>query len=349
MLSAMGEVRDSRAGGLALCAVCVCIAMVSGVGCGGQDHSNVVAQIAGKPITKGTLAHWVADLTPAKEVLDPPQFKACIAAREKTEQMGVGAISEKCRRRYTELQHQALQFLIAARWTIAEASARGLQPASGSGEAPLAQPVSLPIQHISQGDLSFEGKVETATASLTRPFERGGHVDNQQITSYYASHKQKFERPERYYFRIWETYANAAAAERDLRRLRSHKPVSSASFPEFLDAGAPSNLIPVRKQFAEAVFAARPHTLVGPEPLLGHYGFFELLRVRPRLATPLSHVRSQVKRMLIDERRDTGLRSFIAAWRRRWTARTDCSPGYVVQKCAQYKGTKAPEEPLAFD
>lgn len=349
MLLAMGEVPNCRAGVWVLCAVFLCIAMVSSAGCGGQGHGNVVAQISGKPITKGTLAHWVADLTPAQETFDPPHFKACIAGREKTEHVGVGTILEKCKRQYAELQRQVLQFLIASHWTLAEASTEGLQPASGARGAPLAQSASLPIQHISQGDLVFEAKVESAAASLTRPFERGGRVDDKQIASYYASHEREFERPERYYFEIWETYASAAAAARDMRRLRSHKLVSSASFQEYRDVGDPANLLPIRKQFVKALLSSRPHTLVGPEPLLGHYAFFELLRVRPRLATPLSQVRSQVRRALINDQRDTGLRSFIAAWRSRWTARTDCSPGYVVQKCVQYKGPKTPEVPLAFN
>jgi hypothetical protein len=47
------------------------------------------------------------------------------------------------------------------------------------------------------------------------------------------------------------------------------------------------------------------------------------------------------------------LAEFIKAWRAKWRAKTSCQPGYVVEKCRQYKvtsSTPAPaENPLTLN
>jgi hypothetical protein len=63
----------------------------------------------------------------------------------------------------------------------------------------------------------------------------------------------------------------------------------------------------------------------------------------------LTQVSASIEKKLADERRKQALTVFIAAWRKKWIAQTNCDTGYVTQKCRQYTGLKTPEEPLALN
>jgi hypothetical protein len=67
----------------------------------------------------------------------------------------------------------------------------------------------------------------------------------------------------------------------------------------------------------------------------------------PRHGT--TQVRRSIAASLAHERWVRALRIFIIAWRRKWTAKTDCQPGFVVQKCRQYRGPRFPGDPLALN
>jgi len=97
-----------------------------------------------------------------------------------------------------------------------------------------------------------------------------------------------------------------------------------------------------------AIFAARPHVVVGPLPLFGHYAVFEVTRIVPSRRQPLAQARSSIERQLAGEQQRQTLARFISAWRARWIAKTDCQPQDVMQKCRQYHGPLAPEGQLDF-
>jgi hypothetical protein len=89
----------------------------------------------------------------------------------------------------------------------------------------------------------------------------------------------------------------------------------------------------------------------GPVRVGRNYFVFELKEVRPLIQSPLAQVASSIRQELEAEARQRALAAFIASWRRKWIARTDCQPGFVVQKCRQYIASKtsAPENPVAFE
>jgi hypothetical protein len=43
------------------------------------------------------------------------------------------------------------------------------------------------------------------------------------------------------------------------------------------------------------------------------------------------------------------LATFIKTWREKWHAKTNCTTGYIVQKCAQYTNTHTPEDPYTLN
>jgi hypothetical protein len=106
-------------------------------------------------------------------------------------------------------------------------------------------------------------------------------------------------------------------------------------------------VISVRRPVMKDLFATKPHVLVGPESLNG-YSVFEVTRISPRWIKPLGHVRAQIVHRIADEEHKRALIRLIAQWRARWLAQTDCSKGFIVQKCSQYRGPVAGEPATAF-
>jgi SurA N-terminal domain len=41
--------------------------------------------------------------------------------------------------------------------------------------------------------------------------------------------------------------------------------------------------------------------------------------------------------------------TFVKAWRAKWQAKTICTTGYTIQKCAHYTGPKTPEDPYTLN
>jgi hypothetical protein len=78
----------------------------------------------------------------------------------------------------------------------------------------------------------------------------------------------------------------------------------------------------------------------------GHWVLAVVKKLIPAGIQPLVVVRAEVMKTLAVERRERMLRSFAATYVRKWTARTSCSSGYVVQRCSQYRGSLTREDPL---
>jgi hypothetical protein len=97
------------------------------------------------------------------------------------------------------------------------------------------------------------------------------------------------------------------------------------------------------------IFAAGPHVVVGPRLFIGKWYLLRVTRVVPAVTESLEKVRGVIARHLGDEYTRRTLAASVKAWRQKWISRTDCRPGFVVQKCRQYTGARAAEEPFAFN
>ena len=60
-------------------------------------------------------------------------------------------------------------------------------------------------------------------------------------------------------------------------------------------------------------------------------------------------VREKFAARLASWRHRLALLAFLEAYRSKWIAKTDCSPGFVVQKCSPYRGPTIPEGGLLSD
>jgi hypothetical protein len=335
--------RASQCRGIAVMLVLVVSLLSVGAlsGCGGGSGQSV-ATVGKEAISKQRLAHWMTVVAAEGVVPDPPSFAKCVA-REKTivSEAIASVLKQQCRSEYNALNQQAFTYLIESRWLLREASAEGL--GSGDGATP-AGPGG-----VSGADLSYERKVGFAADRVVeRLRKRQPPISEEQVARYYRLNLRQFERPEHRFFKIAEGLPTAKAAKREMMLFAAHSPHAKIPGYESLYRGTSLSKVAGRESLVAAVFLNPPGKLVGPIPFAKHYAFFEVTKIIPRLVRPLRSVRLKIQNKLLAQESYERLVAFIAAWRRKWTARTECSAGYTIQKCAGYSGATSVEDPATF-
>lgn len=325
-----GRANDAQLKAFRSISLCVAALLAGGlIACGGGGHDRVIVRVGPSKITEATFTHWMSVMAPEHIVPDAPRYKKCIARIEaQAPQSIASALEEECRQQYQTLRQRVLGFLISAQWLIGEAAERDLKvPAAKLG---------------AQAELA-SARIRQALKSAEPP------ITEAQSVAYYRRNLERFGRSERRYIDIVERLPNEAAARRALGNVVRRGNLSKIAIHEVFDKSSIAEAVPAKKAILKAIFAAKPLSLIGPLPLNELWCFFQVTRVIPGVVKPLVQVHETVERQLAGEQQRRTLTRFIGAWRKKWIARTNCSPGYVVQKCRQYRGAKAPEDPVAFN
>lgn len=320
-------------------------------GCGGSAHDGVIVRVGKDAITEEELSRWIAAMAPEHVAPVPPRYAACIAHQEAVLLQSIRAeLREECQRQYQTLRQQALDFLISSQWLIGEAAGGGLKVSDSEVRARLQEEKTRLPYHASQADGELEVKAELAATRIRQALMRDEpKIAQAQIANYYRQHIRRFERLEKRDIDIVERLRSEAAARSVMQKIRRGASLSKMAIHETVERSSSASIQPQNSAIMRAIFAARLGVLVGPMLLNGLYAVFAVTRIQPRVVQPLSQVQSSIEMRLAKAQRRRTLARFIAEWRARWTARTDCQRGYVVQKCRQYGGPKAPEDPLTFN
>jgi hypothetical protein len=308
--------------GLLVSAVSVVVLVASS--CGGQ--SVIAVRVGSVAISNATLDHW--------------EF---IARHESKHS------------RFTPREH-ALDFLIFSHWLIGEASQRHLAIAGAEvsrrleltrlssfyrAEAKYFR--SLKQTGRTPADVRFEIEAEIAYGDLrSSVILAASHVRPAEIAAYYRAHRRTYRVSERRYFDI-DNLKTGPAALKVKREVEAGKSLAPIALREALTR-ATAFRQPGKVAIERAIFAAKPGELIGPiviEPFKVH-SIFIIRRIVPFRYKTLAEVRSQIKAHLSRSKQPRALAQFNAAWRKKWTAATDCHPRFIVQECRQYRGPQRP-------
>lgn len=335
------------------------VAAIALVACGSTSHDPFIARVGSSTITQQALRQAMTALAPEHIVPDPPSYSACIK-REQTLALTQADDSEarrECQQQYQTLERQALALLISWQWLTGAAAARELTVSTAEVQARLredgssatAGPAGSEEQLLARAELSA-AKLRQAALAAVPP------VTHAQLLDYYHSHPRRFERPELRYIKLTENFESFAEAERgredalagaDTVRAGvkfAHAPIDEMIEGTYIVGGRHTTAVARR-----AIFSAKPHVLSQPVKLNAAYSFFEITRIVPAHLQSFAQIERSLRTKLEGERQMRALGRAVEAWRRESAARTDCAPGYVIQRCRQYKGAKAPESPLAFN
>jgi hypothetical protein len=319
-----------------VCRGSVLVFVVSLSSCGGGGTSDPVAVRVGRAtITRVAVDHWISAIS---------------AGRTPSDLTG---------RRYRELKRQALDLLISSQWVIGEAVGRRLalsdhevqrrvaekRAASFGGEVEFHDFLKATGQTLV--DVELQAKAELASSKLTEmAMKNAGAVTQNQIASYYDKQRWRFTAPEVREVMITNRKTNAAANELrlEVESGANFMTKSERALVSFSSDTSANRMTPLER----AIRAAKPNVLTGPFKQRVDYFVFKVKKIVPASSRPLAQVERSIKTRLVDERRRRALGEFVKKWRTRWLRRTDCYPGYVVQKCSQYNGPMVPEDQLNF-
>jgi hypothetical protein len=307
------------------------IAALGLIGCGSGRGSATIARVGGSAITEATLSRSMAQLAPEHAVPDPPHYRKCIRREEAETLLSLKAeLTAECMRQYRVLRQQALNSLISSHWVIGEAVEKGLV-------------------HGDRG-ATLQARAERASASIRDAlFSAEPQIAAAQVALQYRREIAHFRIPERRGFEIFEHIPTEAEA-RKLRAqiLGGHRNVDVVHLHEWLARPSSLDVGGAKGPITKAIFAARLRALSTPVPLDGQYALIELTKITSPGTHPLAQVEKSIRDRLAREQRQRTLARFIAGWRARWRAKTDCAAGYVVQKCRQYFGPRSREDPLVL-
>src|SRR3984885_6343352 len=239
----------------ALCAFFVVAALIV-AGCGSSSSSSSSASagtvpstdaavVAGNPISKRAVLHWMyvdakgeAAQSPGSPVIvptDPPEFPKCIAQVKKQiptlAKETDAKIRAACQSAFTSYSQAVMGFLITGYWYQATAHKLGINLT----QAQLTQAVnkaktesgiktdpaykSFPASSgYTPADIAFRIRISTLFMKLIKRHPTA--VTNAEIASYYAAHKSSYGSAEKLNLRIVlaKTQANPNAAKAALKR-----------------------------------------------------------------------------------------------------------------------------------
>jgi foldase protein PrsA len=329
-----------------------------------QRPNAVVARVGTQTLTAAMLQHLVAleevtEAPAAQTVLDPPSFKECVA-RMAASSHRVAATNRKetCQKLYQRTREVAERRWISAQWSMRGAEEIGIHVSDRAVRARFEE--SLRAEHKSIGEFAkslaangeteadvLEGmRVTSAQEQIRAAIERRARaVPPGEVARYYKEHLATFAVPERRDLNIIRAKTRAAAEKikREIasgRTFASEAKASRLTQPIFSFHGAVRGLKPgdySQSSLDEAIFHAKRNALSGPVGIsLGWY-VFEVKAIHRGRQKPLAEVARAIRHLLPELREQHDLVAFTTRWHARWRPRTSCSPGYVVQRCKQYK------------
>jgi parvulin-like peptidyl-prolyl isomerase len=92
------------------------------------------------------------------------------------------------------------------------------------------------------------------------------------------------------------------------------------------------------------IFKAATGELIGPVKQEKSYLLLEVVKLHPQTVQPFAEVKSTISTQLTQESQQKYFSEWVVGFQSKWTARSHCADGYVIEQCANYKGTGHPAE-----
>lgn len=293
-----------------------------------------------------------------------------------------------CRELYEKRREHVLENVVTADWLIGGVSELGVPVSDAEARERLVAQIetSYPSEAAFQkylrlsgeniSDLLFTAQAELASARIRNKVESGApHATPATIASYYKANKTRYAIAEQRDVGMIKTKRASVAAQvkRELIGGRSFAKIAkrlAKEQPFYMKEGLLAELEPnvfKEKQLNNAIFKAPLHVVTGPIRLNLNPGFdfrspqdiqnidgyyvFAVEAIRPFRQKTLSEVEPGIKKELPAELQRQALAAYIHAWRGRWRPKTTCQPGYVIQKCREFKAlpTTQAEDPYTLN
>jgi foldase protein PrsA len=338
--------------------------------CGDSVPGNSVARVGDSLVHTTTFNHWlrVAALssqppgsTSAPVVPDPPNFTACVAAKQQTAPKPAKGqptptadqFKAQCKQEYESERDQVLQFLIQAKWIEGEAKDMGIKVSDKevrtSFETQKKQSFPNESQYqqflkssgMSEPDILLRVKLDLLSKKIRDKVTKGkDKVTDADITSYYNKNRQRFSQPESRDLEVVLTKSRPRA-EQALAAVRSGQSFGAVARKFSIDqaskaqGGKLPDVTPGQqeKAFDAAIFKAGKGQLTGPVKTQFGYYVFEVTKITPPSQQSLAQAKPTIKQLLASQGQQKALNDFVKDFQKKWKDQTNCRNGYVIQLC----------------
>jgi len=287
---------------------------------------GAVAVVGAAPITAASFEHWLAILS--------------------KEQPGTSATTT---RSHNQAVQRTVSFLVKAQWLLQEASAESINKSvlNKLVSQQTAHP-QQPSQHgLTRSDIALQARLNIITEALQSRHSKVS-VSTAQVAHYYAARRAQFNNPAVHETLMVITHSRTSAlAARAALAAGEHWATVAKHWSEDSSAAGGGGYAIVEgiqpAKLVRAAIAAKQGAIVGPIPAPAvagpptpRYYLFKVTGSHPASSQPLAKVAPQIKQTLTEQQRQQALDTFVAAYERRWRARTLCAPGYVVTECGKH-------------
>lgn len=94
----------------------------------------------------------------------------------------------------------------------------------------------------------------------------------------------------------------------------------------------------LKGELKEAIFGSATGELKGPVKFETNWLLIEVVKLNPAKSKSLAEVKAQIEETLKGEKQQAYLGEFATDFQTKWVSRTYCADGYVIEKCANFKG-----------
>jgi parvulin-like peptidyl-prolyl isomerase len=101
-------------------------------------------------------------------------------------------------------------------------------------------------------------------------------------------------------------------------------------------------LLASQEELKSAVFGNSTGVVVGPVDVEGKFFVVEVEKLNPAKVKSLDEVSTEIKTQLTQQLAQEVLSDFVAEYQSKWQSRTFCADGFVIERCANYKGSGHP-------
>jgi foldase protein PrsA len=281
------------------------------------------------------------------------------ALKQAARQQQVAKVPAPSDPQYAALRDAAMSDLLLGRWLRGEASERGITVS----DSEVTNRLEEFIEQDFGGQKGFERYLEQAAFTAEEARSRvelvllgdqlqtavvpdGASVSDTEIEDFYNANQAQFEQPETLDVRRIVNKDQAqveeakALLEQDDSPANWKKVASRFSTEDATkDEGGLIEGVTIGQSepvLEEQLFAADQGELVGPFKGQTDYYLIQVVKVIPAQTTPIAEVSEQIKQQLVQGKEQETVQRFQVDFTEKWTSRTFCADGYVVNQCENF-------------
>jgi foldase protein PrsA len=271
-------------------------------------------------------------------------------------------------KKYEELKSAALGELLDTIWIQGEAEELDISATPKQIATELAQikkqnfktPAEyqkfLKTSKFTRADVLARVKLQLLSAQIQEKISKEAPApSSSEISAYYDSVKEaQYATPESRDVRI---VVNKDKAKAEAAKAALEKDDSPASWEKVaakystdpttktkggLQPGLTEELLGSQTELKSAIFGNPTGVVVGPIKVESNYFVVEVDKLNAAKVKDLSEVSAEIKTQLTQQRAQEVFSEFVAEYQSKWSSRTFCADGYVIERCANYVGSGHP-------